>query len=163
MTDNILIYQGYQGSVEFDLENNCLHGKVLHVTELITYEAETIAGLRKEFESAVDDYLELCKEIGKNPEKSFKGSFNIRVGADTHKTIAYEAEKLGIALNEFVCNAIQEKIEKVYLTDQNWATKVSAWSVVKFGSPEEKGYYNQPDNEGELDWQPREKNLVTVQ
>lgn len=163
MTNNILIYEGYRGSVEFDLESNCLHGKVLHVADLITYEAETIEGLRKEFELAVDDYLDLCKEIGKNPEKPFKGSFNIRVGAETHKTIAYEAKKLGVTLNEFVCNAIQEKIEKTYLTQQSLASKVSALGVVKYDLPEEKGFYFQQDNEGELDWQPSEKNLVTVQ
>jgi len=39
--------------------------------------------LRKAFEEAVEDYLQTCREQGKEPEHPFKGSFNIRVESRT--------------------------------------------------------------------------------
>lgn len=55
-------YQGYQGSVETSIEEDVLHGKILFINDLVTYEAVTIKKLRQEFEMAVDDYLETCKQ-----------------------------------------------------------------------------------------------------
>ena len=36
----------------------------------------------------VEDYLVLCKEAGKEPQKTFKGSFNIRISPELHKAAA---------------------------------------------------------------------------
>ena len=61
----MLKYKGYTGSVEYSDEDKCLFGKVqgLHGT-LISYEGTTIEEITKDFECAVDDYLESCKERG---------------------------------------------------------------------------------------------------
>ena len=47
-----------------------LVGKILGISDLVTFESEDAAGLKEEFESAVDDYLEFCKEVGKDPGKT---------------------------------------------------------------------------------------------
>ncbi len=73
-------YNGYVGSIEFSIEDNVLYGKLLGIKDLVSYEADTIANLKKEFELAVDDYLETCVAIAKEPENLFKGSFNVRTG-----------------------------------------------------------------------------------
>ena len=57
---NTMEYKEYQGSVEIDLETNMLFGKILFVNDLVTYEAKTVAALRKAFQEAVDDYLDTC-------------------------------------------------------------------------------------------------------
>ena len=44
------------------------------------YEGNSVNSLRKAFEGAVDDYLDLCAKEGKIPDKPFKGSFNVRTG-----------------------------------------------------------------------------------
>lgn len=105
-----LTYKDYFGSVEFDLEDQILHGNILFINDLITYEADTLDGLNKEFKAAVDDYLETCKLLGREPQKAFKGSFNIRVGESIHKDAAVEASKRGQNLNDFCKEAITEKL-----------------------------------------------------
>ena len=52
-----LKYKDYLGSVEFDGARMTLRGKLLFITDLVTYEAASAPDLYKEFEVAVDDYL----------------------------------------------------------------------------------------------------------
>ena len=56
-----------------------LYGKVLGINSLISYEGESVTELQRDFEGAVDDYLEVCAENGTEPEKTYKGSFNVRI------------------------------------------------------------------------------------
>lgn len=66
---NVMEYKGYTGTVEFSAENNILFGKVTGINGLVSYEGESVSELCKDFESAVDDYLEMCKENGIEPQK----------------------------------------------------------------------------------------------
>lgn len=51
-------YKGYKGSVEYSKEDNCFCGKVQGLNkDLILYEGETLAELKADFETAVDDYI----------------------------------------------------------------------------------------------------------
>ncbi|MEN8256951.1 MAG: type II toxin-antitoxin system HicB family antitoxin [Thermodesulfobacteriota bacterium] len=112
MKNKTMTYQGYIGSVEYDIEDEFLYGKVLHVNDTVTFESTTIAGLKKEFIAAVDDYLATCKQIGKEPQKSFKGSLNIRLGESAHRKAAICAGNQDITLNDFIKNAVLEAVNK---------------------------------------------------
>lgn len=72
MKNNHLEYKGYRGTVEVELDDDCLHGQVEHIKDLVTYQADTHRVLKKEFEIAVDDYLNLCLELGRKADKPFK-------------------------------------------------------------------------------------------
>ena len=110
---NLLHYKGYDGSVEVSLEDGCLHGKLLHIRSLVTYESDDVAGLKRAFEESVDDYLETCEEMGWEPHKPYKGVFNVRISKEEHRAAAISAFRQGYAsLNEFVREAIQEKIQR---------------------------------------------------
>jgi predicted HicB family RNase H-like nuclease len=76
-----LKYKGYHGTIEPQLEDNMLFGKIAFINDLVTYEAKDLVQLKKEFQTSVDDYLAFCAERGKQPNKPFKGSFNVRTGA----------------------------------------------------------------------------------
>ncbi len=106
---DILKHKGYIGSVEHDIKNEILHGKIQFINDLVTYEAVTIPELKKEFILAVDDYLATCKELGRDPQKSFKGSFNVRVGEDIHRDVALSAYSQGVSINQFVTDTLAEK------------------------------------------------------
>ena len=75
---NTMEYKGYIGSVEFSEEDALFFGKVMGVRAVISYEGETAHDLIADFHGAVDDYLALCAAEGREPEKAYKGSFNIR-------------------------------------------------------------------------------------
>ena len=66
----LLEYKGYQGSIGLDDTGNFWRGKILFINDLVSYEAASSATLQVEFEVAVDDYLETCKNIGKSPHIS---------------------------------------------------------------------------------------------
>ena len=93
---DMMKYKNCYGSVHYSDENKVFYGKVEFIRALVSYEGTDVKSLRKSFEEAVDDYLQTCKEQGKEPEQPFKGSFNIRVGSGLHKRIALEATKKGV-------------------------------------------------------------------
>ena len=51
------------GSIKISLEDNCLHGKILNIADLITYEAQTVDELKAAFQAATDDYIAFCAEF----------------------------------------------------------------------------------------------------
>lgn len=126
-------YKGYHAKYEVDEESNMLVGKILGISDLVTFESEDVAGLKEEFESAVDDYLEFCKEVGKEPDKEYKGSFNIRITPEMHRKAAIAAERRGISLNQFVLEAIDNVLnggstKQVIVVQQNETKTLKAFS-----------------------------------
>ena len=105
MSNILKDYQGYTAIVDFDYEDNILHGKIFGINDLVSFEGSSIKELEKAFKEAVDDYIETCLSIGKEPEKNFKGSFNVRLQPEIHKAAAFIAETNHISLNEFVQNS----------------------------------------------------------
>ncbi|MCQ2494190.1 MAG: type II toxin-antitoxin system HicB family antitoxin [Lachnospiraceae bacterium] len=103
---NIMEYKGYHTRIEFDAESMTLRGKIEGINDYVDFEAEDIAKIEEEFHLAVDDYLEFCKEVGKEPEKEYKGTFNIRISPEMHKQLALCAFKDGCSLNAEVEKAI---------------------------------------------------------
>ncbi|MCU7917479.1 MAG: type II toxin-antitoxin system HicB family antitoxin [Candidatus Thiodiazotropha sp. (ex Epidulcina cf. delphinae)] len=109
---NHLKYGEYLGSVEIDTENDTIHGKILFINDLVTYQAESLPQLRSEFEAAVNDYLETCTIVGKEPDKPYKGTFNVRLGPDLHRKAAVATALSGFtSLNDFIKKAVEDKLK----------------------------------------------------
>jgi len=117
MNTNILEYKGYHTKIEFDAESFTLRGKIEGINDFVDFECENMEKVKEEFHSAVDDYLEFCKEVGKKPEKEYKGSFNIRISPDLHKELAMFASKNNRSLNSVI-----EKAIKAYVEDNKMQT-----------------------------------------
>lgn len=109
---NKLTYKGYTGAIEVSIEDNCLHGQILFIEDIITYEGTTVVDIKASFKEAVNRYLAYCKETGKPANKPYSGTFNVRVGQDIHRKAAEIAYHRGIALNDFVTQSIQAAIEQ---------------------------------------------------
>lgn len=102
-----LTYKGYTGSKVIDEESNGLHGRILFIDDLVTYEGERPLDLKAAFEAAVDDYIETCKSIGKEPQKPYTGLFNVRVSPELHKAAAVRAFAEGLSLNKVMVRALE--------------------------------------------------------
>lgn len=105
--NNSMEYKGYIGTVEYSDKDNILFGKVLGIKGLVSYEGESVAELRRDFEEAVDDYLEICAAKNIEPEKTYKGSFNVRIAPELHKKAILTALSKNISLNNFVEEAVR--------------------------------------------------------
>ncbi len=107
---SLMEYKGYVGSAEFSAEDSVFFGKVQGVRALISYEGTTVTELETGFRAAVDDYLELCAAEGKEPEKGYKGTFNVRISPELHKKAAIAALSEKITLNRFVERSIEQAV-----------------------------------------------------
>lgn len=105
---NTLEYKGYHTNVQYSVEDQVLYGKIEGIVDLVTFESETASDIEREFHNAVDDYLAFCEEVGKDPEKSYTGTFNVRVRPALHKQAVTYAIVNGMSLNGVVELAINE-------------------------------------------------------
>ncbi len=109
---DVIKYNNFIGSVHFSPEDEVFYGKIEGIDDLVTFEGDSVKELKAAFIDAVNDYIELCETVKKSPFKSYKGSFNVRVNPSIHKQVAYKSLKLGLSLNQFVEQAVSEKLEK---------------------------------------------------
>lgn len=108
--NNTMQYKDYLGSVEFSEEDGLFFGKVLGIRSLVSYEGRTATELVKDFHGAVNDYLALCKQGGREPEKAYRGSFNVRISPELHKQAVIAALGKQISLNNFVETSIEQAL-----------------------------------------------------
>lgn len=100
--NNTMEYKNYVGSVEFSEADEVFFGKVQGVRALISYEGTTAKELVADFHDAVEAYLALCEAEGKEPERAYKGSFNVRISPELHKEAAVFAVSHQMSLNSLV-------------------------------------------------------------
>lgn len=107
---NVLEYKDFVGSVNYSGDDEVFFGKIEGINDLVNFEGESVKELKNAFIEAVEDYIEMCNELGKDPMKTFKGSFNIRISQNTHRKAYFKATKEGLSLNQFVQKAIDREI-----------------------------------------------------
>lgn len=103
-------YRDYVGTVEYSDGDSVFHGKLIGIKASISYEGDTVTSFIKDFHDSVDEYLEHCEENGLEPQKPFKGSFNIRIQPELHRKAALKASDKGMSLNAFVEEAIRSSV-----------------------------------------------------
>lgn len=106
--NSMLEYKGYHASIKFDAEDNIFVGEVFGITDSLNFHGTSVTELKEMFEQSIDNYLELCEKIGKDPDKEFKGTFNVRIPPEMHKKVALAAAKQSITLNQYVMKAIDQ-------------------------------------------------------
>lgn len=108
---NYFEYKGYIGTVSLSVEDDCFFGTIQGINDLVTFEGETVSELNNSFQEAVDDYLEFCEENDLEPEKAYKGQFNVRINPELHKALAREAAIKCKSLNYIVEDALESYIK----------------------------------------------------
>jgi len=107
---NTIEYKDYIGSVEYSHEDKCFFGKMEMIDDLVTFEAVSVDELEHNFKNCVDEYLDTCRELQREPQKAYKGVFNIRIEPKLHKQIYKEALKTGISLNAFINKTLNNSV-----------------------------------------------------
>jgi predicted HicB family RNase H-like nuclease len=116
--NDFLKYRDYFGSVSFSNEDKMFYGKVLGITDVILFEGDNVSELECNFRAAVEDYLETCAFQKRNPDKTYKGSFNVRVSSEIHKKAVLIATKHGIKLNDLVRRAMEYAIKHEHILER---------------------------------------------
>ena len=117
MSKTEMKHRGFTGSHEISFDDDCLHGRVLFIDDLISYEGATPSELKQAFIAAVDRYIAHCETTGKAPNKPYSGTFNVRVGAELHRSAARVARQRRITLNELMVRALQASVDQAASPD----------------------------------------------
>ncbi|HWW06502.1 type II toxin-antitoxin system HicB family antitoxin [Collimonas sp.] len=110
MSDKVLNHRNYSGSIEISIEDGCLHGEILFINDLVSYEAENVRELQTAFEDAVDVYLDKCQREGLEPDKPCSGTFNVRLTPELHRNASLAAARKGQSLNDFVKDCVSDGV-----------------------------------------------------
>ena len=108
---DVLTYKGFIGSVHFSARDDVFFGKVEGVNDLITFEGNSVNELKEAFHYVVDEHIMDCENENIPVEKSYKGSFNLRLTPELHRKAAITAKAQGSTLNTFVKKAIERNLE----------------------------------------------------
>jgi len=111
--NNVLTYNGFIGSVQFSADDNVFFGKLEGINDLVTFEGKTVQELKDAFCYMVDEHIKDCAAENIPVEKSYKGSFNVRLTPDLHRKAAISAKIRGTTLNTFVKESIESRLEYV--------------------------------------------------
>ena len=103
-------YNGYTANVAFDADAEVFHGWVQHLRDVITFESDSVDGLKREFRISVDDYLEFCHELGQEPERPYSGRFVLRLDPELHRDAVMAADRHGRSLNSWVTTVISQAL-----------------------------------------------------
>jgi len=107
---DMLSHKGFLGSIHYSKEDRVFYGKIEFIRSLISYEGKDVDSLESAFMESVEDYLVACKELGREPEKPFKGSFNVRIPPELHERIAIAAVQHGVSLNRYIADTLTEVV-----------------------------------------------------
>lgn len=96
-----MVYKGYNARIDYDDEDGIFVGRIAGIRDGVGFHADSVAELREAFHEAVEDYLETCAKIGKEPQKAFSGQMMFRVKPELHRRAAVAAELAGKSLNQW--------------------------------------------------------------
>ena len=103
-------YKGYIGKVEFDPDANILHGEVIGIRDVVTFQGSSVAEIEKAFKESVDDYLKFCRERGEQPDKPCSGKFVLRIAPELHRKANMLASASGKSLNAWVAECLNKEV-----------------------------------------------------
>lgn len=67
MISSLMEYKGYQAKVEFEQEDRIIVGHVLGINDFLNFHGKSVEELTQSMHDCVDNYLDYCKQIGKEP------------------------------------------------------------------------------------------------
>ncbi len=96
----------YVARVEYDAEEKLFRGRILNVSDTITFYGASAKDLEREMRRSIRTYLEVCRERDIEPAKPFSGRFNLRLTPEQHRAISTAAALAGKSLNAWVAETL---------------------------------------------------------
>lgn len=111
-------YKGYIARVEYDDDFKCLCGSVVNSGpySIVTFVANDVEGLEREFAISIDIYLEACAEEGQTPRKPepvelpLSEPVYLQLGESLHKRIWQAARDSDQSLDCWVAQALERSL-----------------------------------------------------
>ncbi len=107
---NMMTIDGYNARIEYDADLDLFRGEILGLTGGADFYGKNPRELRAEFKKSLQVFLEVCREKGIEPRRSYSGKFNLRIPADLHEKLAMVAQAEGKSINTVAQEALQQRV-----------------------------------------------------
>lgn len=94
-------YKGYSARVEYDDDDGIFFGRIAGLRDGVGFHASNVEDLRAAFREAVEDYLETCAKLGKEPQRTYSGQLSVRIDPGVHARVVQAAQLSGKSLNKW--------------------------------------------------------------
>ncbi|MBE0643481.1 MAG: type II toxin-antitoxin system HicB family antitoxin [Bacteroidetes bacterium] len=111
-------YKEYSARIEFDEHDRLFYGEVLGIRDIVTFHGRSVRELERAFKDSVDDYVDLCRTRGEEPDRPFSGKFVVRIDPDIHRRLAIQA-----AVRDESLNTLVARVLGIYVATEGETTK----------------------------------------
>ena len=146
-------YKGYHATAEFSAEDKLFVGKVFGTRDSLNFHGTTVDELEQSFHDCIDDYLAMCEFLGCEPDKEYKGAFNVRVTPELHREATFAAEEQGISLNQFVSSALEAALHPHESTECFVESESAVVIEMSTRRPIRDAYHSPEELEGDIEYE----------
>ncbi len=107
---NVMTVDGYNAKIEYDPDIDMFRGEILGLTGGADFYGRTPKELKAEFKKSLTVFLEVCKEKGIEPRRSYSGKFNLRIPPELHERLAIAAQAEGKSINSLAQEALAQRV-----------------------------------------------------
>ena len=107
---NVMTVDGYNAKIEYDPDTDLFRGEILGLTGGADFYGKNPKELRSAFKKSLQVFLEVCKEKGIEPRRSFSGKFNLRISPELHERLAIAAQAEGKSINTLAQEALLQRV-----------------------------------------------------
>jgi predicted HicB family RNase H-like nuclease len=102
-----MTHEGYVATIELDEDAGLFHGEVINTRDVLTFQGRTLDELIAAFADTIADYIDWCRERGKEPQRPYSGNFTVRISPELHRRVATAAARTGKSVNTFVAETLE--------------------------------------------------------
>lgn len=107
---NVMTVDDFNAKIEYDAETDLFRGEILGLTGGADFYGKNPKELRAEFKKSLEVFLEVCREKGIEPRRSYSGKFNLRIPPELHEKLAIVAQAEGKSINTLAQEALQLRV-----------------------------------------------------
>lgn len=119
-------YKGYTADVSYEPEDKIYVGEVRGISDSLNFHGRSILEVNTMFHQSIENYLDLCKQIGKDPERAADYKLACRIytcisdntdcttepeAVEALREAVLKSGKAGTSAFELLCDRIEELLE----------------------------------------------------
>jgi len=107
---NVMEIDGFHAVISFDPDINLVRGEFIDLNGGAEFYAGDAESLRREGQTSLKVFLDMCREDGVEPRRQFSGRFNLRLPPDLHRDLAAAAAAEGKSLNAWAMEQLDRAV-----------------------------------------------------
>ena len=106
-----MTYQDNTAKIEYDPVDKIFVGHILGIRDIVSFHGSTVEELEAAFRDAVEHYVEVCAQIGQEPQRSYSGKLTLRMPPEVHMAVAAAAEVNSKSINQWATDVLRQAAE----------------------------------------------------